>query len=59
MLGKISGPKRVRVPVKWRILRKEELYDLHSLTIERKGMGEARGKYGGEKKYIQVTGGEI
>jgi len=54
----ISGPERVRVPVKWRLLRKEELYDPHSSPIERKGMGEARGRYRGEKKYIQGTSGE-
>jgi len=58
VLGKISGPERFRVSAKWRILRKGELYDLHSSPIERKGMGEARGKYGGEKKYILDTGRE-
>jgi hypothetical protein len=38
--------------------RKEELYDLHSSPIERKVMGEARDKYGGEENSIQGTGGE-
>lgn len=57
MLGKISGRERVTVIVKWRILRKEELYGLHSTPTERKDMGEARANYGGEK-YIQGTGGE-
>jgi len=58
VLGKISGPERVRVPVKWRILCKEKLYDLYFSPIERKGKGEERGKYGGEEKYIQDTGRE-
>jgi hypothetical protein len=58
VLGKISEPEQVRIPEKWRLLRKEELYDLHSSSVETKGMGEARGKYGGEKKYIQGTGRE-
>jgi hypothetical protein len=53
VLEKISGPKQVRIPVKWRIQSKEELYDLYCSLIERKGMGEARDKYGGEKKYVQ------
>lgn len=57
MLGKISGPDPVKVPVEWRRLRKEELGSPHFSPIKMNGTGEARGKHGAEKHCIQDTGG--